>query len=73
MTNGLLTVPDSETPEGGTEKINLKILYEMFRDTKSHGLVSIQFFVRLEYFLGFIFLYQNKQSLNCTRTFLMKP
>ena len=25
LTNGLLTVPDSETPEGGTEKINLKI------------------------------------------------
>ena len=71
LTNGLLIVSNSETPEG-TEKINLKLLYEMFKDTKSHGLVYIQFFVHLEYFLGFIFLYQNMLSLNCTRTFRMK-
>ena len=32
LTNGLLIVPDGEVPEG-TEKINLKLLYEMFKDT----------------------------------------
>ena len=51
LTNGLLIVPDSETPEG-TEKINLKLLYEMFEDTKSHGLVSIQFLCVLGIFFG---------------------
>ena len=42
LTNGLLIVPDGDVPEG-TEKINLKLFYEMFKDTESHGLVSIQF------------------------------
>ena len=51
MTNGLLIVPDSETPEG-TEKINLKLLYEMFKDIKSHGLVFIQFLCALGIFFG---------------------
>ena len=37
LTNGLLIVPDGE------EKINLKNLYEMFKDTPSHDLVSLQF------------------------------
>lgn len=40
VTNGLLVAPDGNVPEG-EEKINLKSLYEMFRDTNSHGLVSI--------------------------------
>ena len=31
LTNGLLIVPNSETPDG-TEKINLKRLHEMFKD-----------------------------------------
>ena len=41
LTNGLLIVHDVEVPEG-KEKINLKQLYEMFKDTNSHGLVSLQ-------------------------------
>ena len=40
LTNGLLIVPDGEVPDG-EEKINLKNLYEMFKDTPSHGLVSL--------------------------------
>ena len=40
LTSSLLIVPDGEVPEG-TEKVNLKLLYEMFKDTQSHGLVSI--------------------------------
>ena len=51
LTNGLLIVPDGEVPEG-TEKINLKILYEMLKDTSSHGLVSIQFLAALGIFFG---------------------
>ena len=42
VTKGLLIVPDREVQEG-QEKINLKNLYEMFRYTKSRGLVSMQF------------------------------
>ena len=36
-------------PEG-EEKINLKQLYEMFKDKNSHGLVSLQFLCALEIF-----------------------
>ena len=39
LTNELLIVPDGDTPEG-SEKVSLKLIYEMFKDTKSHGLVS---------------------------------
>ena len=50
--NGLLVVPDGEVP-GRTEKINLKNLYEIFRDSNSHGgLVPIQFICALEVFFG---------------------
>ena len=51
LTNGLLIVPDGETPQG-TEKIKLKRLYETFKDTASHGLVSIQFLSGLGIFFG---------------------
>ena len=37
----------------GKEKINQKNLYEMFKDTNSHGLVSLQFFGALGIFFGF--------------------
>ena len=51
LTNGLLIVPDGEVPDG-TEKINLKLLYEMFKDTQSHELVSIPFLCALGIFVG---------------------
>ena len=51
LTNSLLTVPDGEAPDG-TDKINLKNLYEMFRDKNSHGLVSLQFLDALGIFFG---------------------
>ena len=37
-------------PEGA-EQLNLKLLYEMFKDTNSHGLVSLQFLCALRIFL----------------------
>ena len=36
-----MSIPDGETPDG-SNKISLKNLYEMFKDTESHGLVSVQ-------------------------------
>ena len=51
LTNGLLIVPDGEVPQG-RENINLKQLYEMFKDTNSHGLVSLQFLCADGIFLG---------------------
>ena len=51
LANGLLIVPDGDTPEG-SEKVSLKLLYEMFKDTKSHGIVSLQFLCALNIFLG---------------------
>ena len=49
LTNGLLLVSDGETPEE-SEKISLKSLYEMLKDTKSHGIVSLQFLSALNIF-----------------------
>ena len=49
LTNGFLAIPDGETPLG-LEKISLKSLYEMFKDTKCHGLVSLQFLSVLNIF-----------------------
>ena len=51
LANGLLVVPDSEVPDG-KEKINPKNLYEMFKNTNSHGLVSLQFLGALGIFFG---------------------
>ena len=51
LTNGLLPVPDGETLSD-SEKIFLKSLYEMFKDTKSHDLVSLQFLSTLDIFFG---------------------
>ena len=51
LTNGLLPVPGGETPEG-SEKISLETWYEIFNDTKSHGLVSLQFLSAFNIFFG---------------------
>ena len=49
MTNGLLIISDGEVPES-KEKINSKQLFEMFKDTSSHGLVCLQFLCALGIF-----------------------
>ena len=51
LTNGLLFVPDGEVPEG-EDKINLKQLFKMFKDTNSHGLVFFQFLCALGILFG---------------------
>ena len=51
LTNGLLPIPDGETRDG-SKKISLKNLYEMFKDTDTHELVSVQFLSALNLFFG---------------------
>ena len=51
LTNDPIIVPDGDVLDG-EEKVNFKNLYEMFRHTKSHGLVSIQFLGVLSIFFG---------------------
>ena len=40
--NGLLVVPGGDTSEN-SNKLNMKSLYDLFKNTKSHGLVSLPF------------------------------
>ena len=48
--NGLLVVPDGEAPPG-ENKINMKQLYDLFKNTGSHVLVSLPFLgLLLHYF-----------------------
>ena len=67
LTNGLLIVPHGEVLEG-EEKINLKQLYEMFKDANSHGLVSLQFLCALGIFFGV----DKSIAKSCISTFHVK-
>lgn len=49
LSNGLLVVPDGDTPPG-EEGVNMKGLYDKFRHTNSHGLVSLPCLGVLQYF-----------------------
>ena len=40
--NGLLVVPDGDA-SGNSNKVNMKSLYDLFKNTKSHGLVCLPF------------------------------
>ena len=51
LTNDFLPLPDGETPDD-SERMSIKTLYEMFKATKSHGLVSLQFLSALNIFFG---------------------
>ena len=51
LTIGLLVVPDAEAPQR-SKKTSLKSLHEMFKDTKLHGLVSLQFLCAMDIFFG---------------------
>ena len=51
LTNGFLPLPDGETPDD-SERISIETLYEMFKATKFHGLVSLQFLSALNIFFG---------------------
>ena len=51
LTNGLLIVPDVEAPKV-KDKMNLKQLHQMLKDTNSHGLVSLESLCALGIFFG---------------------
>ena len=50
LSNGLLIVPDDE-PAPGENKINMKQLCDLFKNTNSHGLVSLPFLGLIRYYL----------------------
>ena len=62
LTNGLLLVTDGEAPEG-EDKINMKNLYEMFRQINSHGLVSVPFLGAIHIYFNGGELYQIRNAL----------
>ena len=50
LSNGLLVAPDGDAPPGES-KINMKQLYELFKNTNSHGIVSLPFLGLIQYYL----------------------
>ena len=56
LSNSLLVVPDGDVPPD--EKVNMRQLYDLYKNTKSHGLVSLPFLGLLQYYLE-----ENDQSL----------
>ena len=48
--NGLLVIPDGDPPPG-EHRVDMKSLYEMFRHTNSHGVVSLPFLGIIQYYL----------------------
>ena len=48
--NGLLVIPDGDPPLR-EDRVNMKRLYEMFKHTNSHGLVSLPFLGLIQYYL----------------------
>ena len=56
LSNSLLVVPDGDAPL--EEKLNMTHLYEMFKNTNSHGIVSLPFLKLIQYYLE-----ENDQAL----------
>ena len=50
LLNGHLIIPDGEAPPG-EDRVNMKNLYELFKHTNSHGLVSLPFLGLIQYSL----------------------
>ena len=50
LSDSLLVILDGDPPPG-EDKVNMKILYEMFKHTNSHGLVSLTFLGLIQYYL----------------------
>ena len=62
LSNDLLFVPDGETPPR-EDRVNMKSLYDMFRHTDSHKLVSLPFLRALQYYLDINDFTQIKNAL----------
>ena len=64
LSNGLLVITDGDPPPAppGEDRVNMKRLYEMFKHTKSHGLVSLPFLGLTQYFLEKKQFFADKKS-----------
>ena len=49
LSNSLLVVPDGDAPP--EEKLNMRHLYDLFKNTNSHGIVSLPFLGLIQYYL----------------------
>ena len=49
LSNSLLVVPDGDAPPD--EKLNMKQLYDLFKNTDSHGIVSLPFLGLIKFYL----------------------
>ena len=49
LSNSLLVVPDGDAPPD--EKLNMKQLYDLFKNTDSHGIVSLPFLGLIQFYL----------------------
>ena len=49
LSKALLVVPDGDALSG--EKLNMKHLYDLFKNTKSHGIVPLPFLGLIQYYL----------------------
>ena len=47
LSNGLLVLSDGDAPP--EEKLNMKHLYDLFKNTKSHGIVFLPFLGLIQY------------------------
>ena len=50
LSNSLIVIPDADAAPG--EKLNMKHLYDLFKKTSSHGIVSLPFLGLFQYYLG---------------------
>ena len=68
LSNSLLVVPDGDAPPD--EKVNLRQLYDLYKNTKSHGLVSLPFLGLIQYHLE-----ENNQNLikKCNIWTILQP
>ena len=49
LSNSLLVVPDGDAPL--EEKLNMRHLYDLFKNTNSHGIVSLPFLGLIQFYL----------------------
>ena len=49
LSNSLLVVPDGDAPP--EEKLNMRHLYDLFKNTNSHGIVSLPFLGLIQFYL----------------------
>ena len=49
LSNSLLVVPDGYAPL--EEKLNMRHLYDLFKNTNSHGIVSLPFLGLIQFYL----------------------